>query len=208
MASKVPVWPEVACAICEDVEIAIMPPRNQSATEGLPPPRRHRQRQPNAFLPPVSIQEDAQPRRYKALLCERLGDPQEALGRPHSALTLTALPAAPLTHPSGVRIRVAAAALNFADALQLQASRTRLDASRAFRFPQGACPASVGCFLCIASVGKESAPSCLALLQGRYQEKPKLPFTPGSECSGTVVEVGRDVRTVKVGDKVRLPCST
>jgi NADPH:quinone reductase-like Zn-dependent oxidoreductase len=39
-------------------------------------------------------------------------------------------------------------------------------------------------------------------LQGQYQVKPKLPFVPGSECSGTVIEVGRDVRTVKVGDKV------
>ena len=40
--------------------------------------------------------------------------------------------------------------------------------------------------------------------QGLYQEKPKLPFVPGSECSGTVVECGRDVRTLKVGDKVGL----
>ncbi|EFN51151.1 hypothetical protein CHLNCDRAFT_59824 [Chlorella variabilis] len=96
-------------------------------------------------------------RTYKALLCERLGDPQEQLGRPHSALRVARLPAPPLTHPNSVRIRVAAAALNFADALQLQ---------------------------------------------GQYQEKPKLPFVPGSECSGTVVEVGRDVRTLKVGDKV------
>lgn len=39
-------------------------------------------------------------------------------------------------------------------------------------------------------------------LQGQYQEKPKLPFVPGNECSGTVTEVGRDVRTLKVGDKV------
>ena len=34
------------------------------------------------------------------------------------------------------------------------------------------------------------------------QEKPKLPYVPGNECSGTVAEVGRDVRTLKVGDKV------
>lgn len=39
-------------------------------------------------------------------------------------------------------------------------------------------------------------------VQGQYQEKPKLPFVPGAECSGTVVEVGRDVRTLRVGDKV------
>lgn len=105
------------------------------------------------------MEEKAQqePRQFKALVCERLGDPTEGLGHPHSALKLTLMPAPPLVHPNAVRIRVAAAALNFADALTLQ---------------------------------------------GKYQEKPKLPFVPGSECSGTVVEVGRDVRTLKVGDKV------
>ncbi|KAI3431798.1 hypothetical protein D9Q98_010551 [Chlorella vulgaris] len=93
---------------------------------------------------------------FKALLCERLGDPQETMGKPHSALRVARMPVSPLPN-SSVRIKVAAAALNFADALQLQ---------------------------------------------GQYQVKPKLPFVPGSECSGTVIEVGRDVRTVKVGDKV------
>ncbi|KAK9809173.1 hypothetical protein WJX72_010753 [[Myrmecia] bisecta] len=39
-------------------------------------------------------------------------------------------------------------------------------------------------------------------VQGQYQERPKLPFIPGSEVSGRVMEVGRDVRTVKVGDMV------
>ena len=39
-------------------------------------------------------------------------------------------------------------------------------------------------------------------VQGQYQEKPKLPFIPGSEVSGKVIEVGRDVRTLKVGDLV------
>lgn len=32
--------------------------------------------------------------------------------------------------------------------------------------------------------------------------KPKLPFIPGSEFSGKVIEIGRDVRTVAVGDPV------
>lgn len=41
-------------------------------------------------------------------------------------------------------------------------------------------------------------------LQGLYQEKPKLPFIPGSEVSGKVVEAGNDVRTLKVGDTVTL----
>jgi NADPH:quinone reductase-like Zn-dependent oxidoreductase len=47
--------------------------------------------------------------------------------------------------------------------------------------------------------------SASCTLQGLYQDRPKLPFVPGSEVSGTVVEVGRDVRTVQVGDAVR-PC--
>ena len=38
--------------------------------------------------------------------------------------------------------------------------------------------------------------------QGQYQDKPKLPFIPGSEVSGTVIEVGGKVNTCKVGDKV------
>lgn len=56
-----------------------------------------------------------------------------------------------------VRIKVVAAAVNFADALQLQ---------------------------------------------GLYQEKPKLPFVPGSEVSGRIIEIGSDVRTLSVGDTV------
>jgi len=38
--------------------------------------------------------------------------------------------------------------------------------------------------------------------QGLYQEKPPLPYTPGSEVSGVVTEIGDDVRTIKVGDEV------
>jgi len=57
----------------------------------------------------------------------------------------------------GVRIRVAAAGLNFADAL---------------------------------------------ISAGQYQEKPPLPFVPGFEVAGTVIEVAPDVVTVAVGDRV------
>ena len=42
-------------------------------------------------------------------------------------------------------------------------------------------------------------------LQGQYQDKPKLPFIPGSEVSGTVLEVGSKVKHVKPGDKVTMP---
>lgn len=42
----------------------------------------------------------------------------------------------------------------------------------------------------------------LLVIGGTYQEKPPLPYVPGSECSGTVVAVGEDVEHLAVGDKV------
>lgn len=39
-------------------------------------------------------------------------------------------------------------------------------------------------------------------VSGQYQEKPPLPFTPGSECAGVVSEVGGGVNGFKVGDRV------
>jgi NADPH2:quinone reductase len=38
--------------------------------------------------------------------------------------------------------------------------------------------------------------------QGKYQHKPALPYTPGSEGAGDVVAVGEDVSRVAVGDPV------
>lgn len=43
-------------------------------------------------------------------------------------------------------------------------------------------------------------------IQGRYQIKPPLPFTPGSEIAGTVQAVGDGVTTVSVGDRVLAMC--
>jgi len=40
------------------------------------------------------------------------------------------------------------------------------------------------------------------VVQGLYQEKPLLPFTPGGELSGVVSEVGSAVRSLAVGDRV------
>lgn len=37
---------------------------------------------------------------------------------------------------------------------------------------------------------------------GKYQEKPKLPFIPGSDYSGTVEAVGPSVTKLKIGDRV------
>jgi len=42
----------------------------------------------------------------------------------------------------------------------------------------------------------------LLIVQGKYQVKPKPPFTPGAECVGTVVEAGADAQGVRVGDRV------
>src|SRR2546425_10162274 len=40
------------------------------------------------------------------------------------------------------------------------------------------------------------------LVQGLYQVKPPLPFSPGMELAGGVKEVGTGVRGVKSGDRV------
>lgn len=48
--------------------------------------------------------------------------------------------------------------------------------------------------------------SDLLMLKGEYQTKPDLPFIPGSEVAGVVLEVGRDVRRIAVGDRVLSRC--
>ncbi len=40
------------------------------------------------------------------------------------------------------------------------------------------------------------------MIQGLYQFQPELPFSPGGESAGTIVEVGDDVENFKVGDRV------
>jgi len=40
------------------------------------------------------------------------------------------------------------------------------------------------------------------IIQGKYQFKPELPFTPGSELSGVITALGDGVAGFKVGDKV------
>ena len=42
----------------------------------------------------------------------------------------------------------------------------------------------------------------MLMVQGKYQHKPDLPFTPGGECGGDVVAVGEGVTRFKPGDKV------
>ena len=40
------------------------------------------------------------------------------------------------------------------------------------------------------------------IIQGKYQYKPNFPFSPGSEVAGIVIETGKNVSDVKVGDRV------
>ncbi len=40
------------------------------------------------------------------------------------------------------------------------------------------------------------------LIQGKYQVKPPLPFSPGVEAAGVVAEIGEGVRDLRVGDRV------
>ena len=42
----------------------------------------------------------------------------------------------------------------------------------------------------------------LLIIQGLYQIRPELPFAPGAEASGVVIEVGAGVGSVGVGDRV------
>ena len=40
------------------------------------------------------------------------------------------------------------------------------------------------------------------VVTGKYQRKPPLPFTPGTECAGVVIECGPDVTRFKAGDRI------
>jgi NADPH2:quinone reductase len=42
----------------------------------------------------------------------------------------------------------------------------------------------------------------ILMVSGQYQVKPDLPFSPGLECAGTVMEVGQAVGHLSVGDRV------
>jgi NADPH2:quinone reductase len=40
------------------------------------------------------------------------------------------------------------------------------------------------------------------IIEGKYQVKPELPFSPGGEIAGVVTEVGKDVTHLRQGDRV------
>jgi NADPH2:quinone reductase len=46
------------------------------------------------------------------------------------------------------------------------------------------------------------------IITGKYQFKPPFPFTPGMEVGGVVLEVGAEVTTAKVGDRVMASTGT
>ncbi|WP_262695424.1 NADPH:quinone oxidoreductase family protein [Kordiimonas aquimaris] len=46
------------------------------------------------------------------------------------------------------------------------------------------------------------------IIQGKYQVKPDLPFTPGGEGAGVVAAVGEGVKHLNVGDKIIFMCQT
>jgi NADPH2:quinone reductase len=48
----------------------------------------------------------------------------------------------------------------------------------------------------------------ILVCQGRYQQRPPLPFTPGLECAGTVLRVGEGVAGVAVGGRVAASATT
>jgi NADPH2:quinone reductase len=52
----------------------------------------------------------------------------------------------------------------------------------------------------VASAGLNFADTLM--IAGQYQQKPELPFTPGLELAGTVLEVGPGESRIKVGDPV------
>jgi NADPH2:quinone reductase len=46
------------------------------------------------------------------------------------------------------------------------------------------------------------------MIQGLYQNQPPMPFIPGAECSGVIKEIGEDVDTCNIGDRVFVMAGT
>lgn len=46
------------------------------------------------------------------------------------------------------------------------------------------------------------------IIQGKYQMKPPMPFSPGGEAAGTVIAVGEGVKRIQVGQRVIALCMT
>tara|TARA_B100001989_G_scaffold79375_1_gene54818 strand:- start:5894 stop:6892 length:999 start_codon:yes stop_codon:yes gene_type:complete len=46
------------------------------------------------------------------------------------------------------------------------------------------------------------------MIQGLYQNQPPMPFIPGAECSGVIIEIGEGVNSCAVGDRVFVMAGT
>ena len=116
-------------------------------------------------------------RRMKALVVTALGNPTAPLD--DSVLKLATQHPVPKLPAGHVRIRTVAASLNFADMLQVQGSYQVI-----MPHIRNSC-CDRGCTLLDVRrvvTGRE--------LLEIVQEKPQLPFIPGSEVSGVVSELG------------------
>ena len=58
----------------------------------------------------------------------------------------------------------------------------------------------VGVRIKVQAAGVSFATSLV--VAGKYQRKPPLPFIPGTECSGYVIDIGSQVTGLKIGDRV------
>lgn len=70
--------------------------------------------------------------------------------------------------------------------------------ARSHPIPDLSSPTSVRVRICATSLNYANYLQIL----GKYQEKPPLPFIPGSDYSGVVDAVGNGVTKFKTGDKV------
>ncbi len=58
--------------------------------------------------------------------------------------------------------------------------------------------------ICVKSVGLNFFDTLI--IQNKYQQKPDLPFSPGGEIAGIVIEVGKEVKDFKTGDRIAAYC--
>lgn len=139
----------------------------------------------------------------RAVVCEKLGDPTLPLGA--GVLRLAEDVPSPEAKPGCIKVRVTAASLNFPDALQIKvgnelscmynSSRVEKELSNpsCIHPPTGIFSACNVTIIVVTYASRHTATAqqqgvCL-LLQGQYQVKPPLPFIPGNEVSGIVVQV-------------------
>ena len=52
----------------------------------------------------------------------------------------------------------------------------------------------------VSNVGVNFADTLV--IKGRYQERPRPPFSPGLELSGTILEIGSNVKNHKINDRI------